>query len=187
MHTVRPSLQPLRLRRATGLASALLWAGTALAADKIVMNLGWSTPADSAYSVPAKKFKELAEKYTNGAVEVKLRCCEFHEFSKHLIILDHFAGVAPMFASDRMMKKLGAEHGAAIRRAAAEAGAYHTEVQAKETAEVRQWLVEKGGMKMTSPPRAPFIAAAQKVQQQFAAEGGPKFAELVNLIQAAAK
>ncbi len=23
----------------------------------------------------AKKFKELAEKYTNGAVEVKLRCC----------------------------------------------------------------------------------------------------------------
>lgn len=345
MHPIRPSrwthvpgLQ-LPVRRATLLASVLLWAGSALAADRIVMNLGWSTPADSSYSVPAKKFKELAEKYTHNAVEVKLRCCaqiateddafkamqlgtvdayfisqnnvsphwplmdvfvlpyifqseahvtkvaigpvgetirkqlladtgvhlltfgapsyrdlfnsrqpvnsladmkglklrvpknkvmiatfqafgaepvplawsetptalqtktidgadngtsvikdmKFYEFSKHLIILDHFAGVAPMFASDRIMKKLGAEHGAAIRRAAVEAGAYHTEVQAKETTEVRQWLVDKGGMKMTAPPRAPFIAAAQKVQQQFATEGGPKFAELVNLIQAAAK
>ncbi len=39
------------------------------------MNVGWSTPADSSYSVPARKLKELAEKHTDGAVEVKLRCC----------------------------------------------------------------------------------------------------------------
>ena len=295
MHQFRPfrpfqaSTTPSPLRRAALLITALMWAGNALAADKIVMNLGWSTPADSSYSIPAKKFKELAEKYTNNAVEVKLRCCgqiateddafkamqlgtvdayfisqnnvsphwplmdvfvlpyifqsedhvtrvttgpageairkqlfadtgvhlltfgapsyrdlfnsrqavnsiadmkglklrvpknkvmiatfqafgaepvplawsetptalqtktidggdngtsvikdmKFYEFSKHLAVLDHFAGVAPMFASARMMKKFSPEQAAAIRRAADEAGAYHTEVQAKETAEIR--------------------------------------------------
>ncbi|MEZ5649718.1 MAG: TRAP transporter substrate-binding protein [Burkholderiaceae bacterium] len=331
-HTVR--------RRLMGAAAAvaLLWGGTAMAADKIVMNLGWSTPADSAYSVIAKKFKELAEKYSDGSVEVKLRCCaqiateddafkamqlgtvdgyfisqnnvsphwplmnvfvlpyifqneahvtkvttgpvgdtirqklfqdtgvhlltfgapsyrdlfdsrravntiddmkglklrvpknkvmiatfeafgaepvplawsetptalqtgtidggdngtsvikdmKFYEFAKHLIILDHFAGVAPMFASDRFMKKLSDAQRAAVQKAAVEAGLYHTEVRGKETAEIRQWLVEKGGMKMTSPDRKPFIAAAQKVQQQFAAEGGAQFKDLVDKIQAAA-
>ncbi|MGE0315184.1 MAG: TRAP transporter substrate-binding protein [Lautropia sp.] len=314
-------------------------AGSAFAAGPIVMNVGWSTPADASYSIPAKKFKELAEKYTNGAVEVKLRCCaqiateddafkamqlgtvdayfisqnnvsphwklmdvfvlpyifqseahvtkvatgpigdrirkqiladtgvhlltfgapsyrdlfnsrrpvngfddmkglklrvpknkvmietfrafgaepvplawsetptalqtgtidggdngtsvikdmKFYEFSKHLIILDHFAGVSPLFASDRIMKKLSAEQAKAIRRAADEAGAYHTEVQTRETDEIRQWLVTKGGMQVTRPDRARFIAAAQKVQQRIAAESGPKFTELVNLIQDAAK
>lgn len=310
----------------------------ALAADKkVIMNVGWSTPADSLYSVPAKKFKELAEKYTNGSVEVKLRCCaqiateddafkgmqlgtvdayfisqnnvsphwplmdvfvlpyvfqseehvtkvatgpvgdkirkqlfadtgvhlltfgapsyrdlfdsrravntiedmkglklrvpknkvmietfqafgaepvplawsetptalqtgtidggdngtsvikdmKFYEFAKHLVVLDHFAGVSPLFASDRIMKKFSPEQAAAVRKAAIEAGAYHTEVQTKETADVRQWLVEKGGMAMTKPPRGPFIAAAKKVQQEFAKEHGPKFAELIGLIEGA--
>ena len=327
----------LRGFAAVGL-TAILLAG-ANAADKIVMNVGWSTPADSSYSIPAKKFKELVEKYTDNAIDVKLRCCaqigteddafkamqlgtvdayfisqnnvsphwplmdvfvlpyifqseahvtkvttgpvgetirkqlhadtgvhllsfgapsyrdmfnsrqpinsmadmngmkvrvpknkvmiatfrafgaepvplawsetptalqtktidgadngttvikdmKFYEFSKHLAILDHFAGVAPLFASERMMKKLTPAQAAAVRKAAIEAGAYQTEVESKETAEVRKWLVEKGGMAMTTPPRGPFIAAAQKVQREFSIEGGPKFTELVNLIQAAAK
>ncbi|MEO7244134.1 MAG: TRAP transporter substrate-binding protein [Rubrivivax sp.] len=332
----------MRLKRCRILAvSALLLGSAALAhaADKIVMNVGWSTPADASYSVLAKKFAELADKYTKGAVEVKLRCCaqiateddafkgmqlgtvdayfisqnnvsphwplmdvfqlpyifeneahvskvvtgpvgkdiqerlqkatgvhlltfgapsyrdmfdsktavntiadmkglklrvpknkvmidtfkafgaepiplawsetptalqtgaidgadngttvikdmKFYEFAKHLVILDCFAGVAPLFASDRFMKKLNPEQAAAIRRAAIEAGVYHTEVSAKETTDVRQWLVEKGGMKMTTPARAPFIAAARKVQQQFATDNGPVFAELVSKIQTAAK
>lgn len=327
-------------RRLLGAAAtaALAWGAPALAADKVTMNLGWSTPAESNYSVIAKKFKELAEKYTDGSVEVKLRCCaqiateddafkamqlgtvdgyfisqnnvsphwplmnvfvlpyifqneahvtkvttgevgeaisaklyadtgvhlltfgapsyrdlfnsrhpvnsmadmkglklrvpknkvmiatfeafgaepvplawsetptalqtrtidggdngttvikdmKFYEFAKHLVILDHFAGVAPMFASDRFMKKLSDAQRAAVRKAAVEAGVYHTEVNAKETAEVRQWLVEKGGMVMTSPDRKAFITAAQTVQQQFAAEGGAEFKALVDKIQAAA-
>jgi TRAP-type C4-dicarboxylate transport system substrate-binding protein len=44
-------------------------------AGKVVMNFGWATSADSSYSIQAKKFKELAEKYTDGSVQVKLRCC----------------------------------------------------------------------------------------------------------------
>ena len=327
------------MRGLISVAMALGLCAHGIAADKIVMNVGWSTPADSAYSIPATKFKELVEKYTNNAVEVKLRCCaqigteddafkamqlgtvdayfisqnnvsphwplmdvfqlpyifqseahvskvtngpvgatiakqlqadtgvhlltfgapsyrdmfnsrqainsmadmkgmkvrvpknkvmiatfkafgaepvplawsetptalqtktidgadngtsvikdmKFFEFSKHLAILDHFAGVAPLFASERMMMKLNAEQAAAVRKAAIEAGAYHTVVQAKETAEIRKWLVDKGGMAMTTPSRGPFIEAAQKVQRDFAAEGGTKFTELVNLIQAAAK
>jgi tripartite ATP-independent transporter DctP family solute receptor len=39
------------------------------------MNFVWATSADSSYSILAKKFKELAEKYTDGSVLVKLRCC----------------------------------------------------------------------------------------------------------------
>ena len=326
-------------RRIAAFGIALGLSAGALAADRIVMNVGWSTPADAAYSIPARKFKELAEKYTEGAVEVKLRCCaqiateddafkamqlgtvdsyfisqnnvsphwplmdvfvlpyifqseehvtkvttgpvgdtirqqifkdtgvhlltfgapsyrdlfdsrravnsiedmkglklrvpknkvmiatfqafgaepvplawsetptalqtgtidggdngtsvikdmKFYEFAKHLIVLDHFAGVGPLFASDRIMKKLGSKHGPAIRKAAIEAGAYHTEVQTQETTEVREWLVKEGGMKMTKPPREPFIAAAQKVQADFAAERGPKFAELIKMIENAAK
>ena len=46
---------------------------------------------------------------------------KFYEFTKHLVILDHFAGVAPLFASDRMMRKLKPDQVAAIRRAADEA------------------------------------------------------------------
>lgn len=328
-----------RLARLASWAIAVGMSAGAMAADKIVINVGWSTPADSSYSVPAKKFKELAEKYTNNAVDVKLRCCaqiateddafkamqlgtvdayfisqnnvsphwplmdvfvlpyifqseahvtkvttgpvgdnirkqifadtgvhlltfgapsyrdffnsrvaintmadmkglklrvpknkvmiatfqafgaepvplawsetptalqtrtidggdngtsvikdmKFYEFSKYLTVLDHFAGVSPMFASDRMMKKLNPAQAAAIRKAAVEAGAFHTEVQTKETADIRKWLVEKGGMAVTTPPRGPFIAAAQKVQKELAAESGAKFIELVNQIQAAAK
>ena len=121
----------------------------------------------------------------NGTTVIK--DMKFYEFAQHLVILDHFAGVAPLFASDRFMKKLNAEQAAGVRRAAVEAGIYHTAVSNKETAEVRQWLVEKGGMKMTTPDRTAFIAAGQRVQQDFAREKGPVFIDMVNKIQAAAK
>ncbi len=53
----------VRAAALTAVAVALA-SHVALAADKLVMNVGWSTPVDSSYSVPAKKFKELAEEYT---------------------------------------------------------------------------------------------------------------------------
>ncbi len=325
-------------RRTATLGVAMALSTRTWAADKTVINVGWSTPADSDYSVMGNKFKELAEKYTDNAVEVKLRCCaqigteddaframqlgtvdayvisqnnvsphwplmdvfvlpyifqseahvtkvttgpvgdtirkqlvadtgvhlltfgapsyrdlfnsrgaintiadmnglklrvpknkvmiatfqafgaepvplawsdtptalqtktidggdngtsvikdmKFFEFAKYLTVLDHFVGVSPLFASDRVMKKLKPAQADAVRRAAMEAGVYQTEVQAKATAEVRQWLVDKGGMAMTKPPREPFIAAAKKVQKQFGEAQGKKFVELVDLIQAAA-
>lgn len=323
---------------ALGAAFGLAATGPAAAADPVVMNLGWATPLDSDYGVLAKRFKELVEERTKGAIEVKLRCCaqigteddafkalqlgtvdgyfitqnnvspnwplmnvfvlpyifqdrahlekvtkgpvgqairdrlladtgvhlltfgapayrdlfdsvrpvetmadmdglklrvpknqvmiatfeafgaepvplawsdtptalqtgtidggdngttvikdmKFYEFAKHLVILEHFVSVSPLFASGRFMDKLTDEQRAVVRQAAEEAGDYQTEVVTKRTDEVRHWLVTEGGMEATRPDRAPFIAAAQKVQAKFAEEGGPQFRELVDQIQAAA-
>jgi TRAP-type C4-dicarboxylate transport system substrate-binding protein len=57
----------------------------------------------------------------------------------------------------------------------------------KEIEEIRGWLSTEGGMEMTRPDRAPFIAAAQTVQQSVASERGQAFTDLVNAIQAAAE
>ena len=54
--------------------SFALTGGSALA-KKVTMNVGWATPEEHNYGILASKFKELAEKYTNGSIEVKLRCC----------------------------------------------------------------------------------------------------------------
>ncbi len=311
----------------------------AQAADKVVMNLGWATPLDSDYGVLAKKFQELAAKYSGGSVEVKLRCCaqiateddafkalqlgtvdgyfitqnnvsphwplmnvfvlpyifqnkehlqkvtqgpvgdeirkqihadtgvhlltfgapayrdmfnsqrpvntmadmaglklrvpknqvmiatfdafgaepvplawsdtptalqtgtidggdngttvikdmKFYEFAKHLIILEHFTSVSPVFVSDRFMKKLSDEQRAAVEKAAKEAGEHQTAIVTKRIDEVRSWLTKDGGMTATNPDRGPFIEAAKQVQAEFAADGGPKFTELLTMIQAAAE
>ena len=327
------------LGAAAVLAFGLGASDRAEAADKVVMNLGWATPLESDYGILAKKFEELAESYSNGSVDVKLRCCaqisteddafkalqlgtvdgyfisqnnvsphwplmdvfvlpyifqntdhilkvaggpvgqkirdklradtgvhlltfggpgyrdmfnskrpvnsiedlaglklrvpknqvmlatfeafgaepvplawsetptalqtgtidggdngtsviremKFFEFAKHLIILDHFAGFAPVFASSRFMDKLDADQKAAVLRAAKEAGEYHTQVKIEEIESIRTWLSNEGGMSLTRPERGPFIAAAQKVQQQFAADRGDEFKALVDEIQAAAQ
>ena len=49
-------------------------ASPALAED-VTINLGWETPADSKLGILAVKFKELVEDYSDGSIEVKLRCC----------------------------------------------------------------------------------------------------------------
>ena len=54
-------------------AAALL--GAHVAAQDITMDVGFATPLDSDYGVLATKFEELVEQYTDGAVDVKLRCC----------------------------------------------------------------------------------------------------------------
>ncbi len=112
---------------------------------------------------------------------------KFYEFAKHLVILDHFAGFAPVFASDRFMSSLTDEQRDAVLRAAAEAGEYHTALKLEEIEGIRGWLSSEGGMEMTRPDRAPFVAAAQEVQQSFAADRGQEFTDLVNAIQAAAE
>ena len=61
------------LLAATCAAGTLAWQ-PADAAD-VTMNLGWATPLDSDYGVLAEKFEELAEEYSNGTIDVKLRCC----------------------------------------------------------------------------------------------------------------
>lgn len=52
---------------------ALVFGTSAVATAATTMNLGWAVPLDTQYGLFATKFKELAEAYTNGEVEVKLR------------------------------------------------------------------------------------------------------------------
>ena len=47
---------------------------SALAAD-VTMNVGFGAPEQSFYGNFAKIFEAKAEEYTNGSVDVKLRCC----------------------------------------------------------------------------------------------------------------
>lgn len=112
---------------------------------------------------------------------------KFFEFEPHLVILEHFVAFAPLFASDSFMKKLSDEQREQIMRAATDAGAQFAEEVASETEEVRNWLATEGGMAMTTPDRADFVAAAKGVQKDFAEQRGAEFVELVTAIQAAAE
>jgi len=56
------------------LGMAALSIGTALAGN-VTINLGYATAETSSYGIIATKFEELAEKYSNGTVDVKIRCC----------------------------------------------------------------------------------------------------------------
>ncbi len=58
-------------------AGALLSVGLAGAAlaDKVTVNLGYAASETSPYAILAGKFEELVEKYTEGSVDIKVRCC----------------------------------------------------------------------------------------------------------------
>lgn len=116
-----------------------------------------------------------------------IRDMSFYEFMPNLVILEHFVSMAPLFASSSFMGRLSDEQREQVMRAAVDAGNRFSEEVRTETEEVRQWLVEEGGMARTDPERADFIAAAQTVQQAVAAERGQEFVDLVNMINAAAE
>ena len=66
----------IKLRKIlVGLIASLAIMFTHVSAASVTMNVGFSTPEEHDYGRMAKKFKELAEKYSGGTVEVKLRCC----------------------------------------------------------------------------------------------------------------
>ncbi|MEX0317153.1 MAG: TRAP transporter substrate-binding protein [Ruegeria sp.] len=115
-----------------------------------------------------------------------IRDMKFYEFEPHLVILEHFVAMAPLFASDAFMKRLSDEQRAQVQQAADEAGAELRRQVQNETEEIRDWLVAEGGMAMTRPDKADFITASQAIQQSFAEERGQEFIDLVNAIQAAA-
>ena len=119
---------------------------------------------------------------TNVIQEMK-----FFEFARYLTVLDHFAGFSPMLASQRFMGGLDDAQREAVQKAADEAGDYQSEMLSSATDDIRAWLVNEGGMEMTEPDRAEFIAAAQGVQEKIAAERGEDFAQLVETIRGAAE
>ena len=112
---------------------------------------------------------------------------KFHEVAKHVALTGHFALAPPFFVADKFMKKLTPEQRDAIYKAADTAAA----ISRKQTVDDEEGLIkilkEKHGVTFTEPDKAPFIAAAAKVQEAFAKERGADYLELVKEIQAAAK
>ena len=112
---------------------------------------------------------------------------KFYEFEPHLVILEHFMAMAPLFASDHFMKRLSDEQREQFLRAATDAGAEFRQQMLTDTEDVRKWLATEGGMTMTRPDKTDFIKAAKVVQDEFAVKRGKDFVELVKKIQAAAE
>ncbi len=48
---------------------------TPVRADNVTINLGYAAAETSTYAILADKFAELAEKCSNGSLDVKVRCC----------------------------------------------------------------------------------------------------------------
>ena len=115
-----------------------------------------------------------------------IRDMKFYEHQPNLVILEHFVAFAPLFASENFMKKLSDEQRKQIQRAANDAGAEFAALVAQSTEEIREWLATEGGMAMTVPDKADFVAADKKVQNDFASKRGQDFVDLVGKIQAAA-
>lgn len=67
----------MRLKTAPVAASllALAFAAQPAHADDVVINLGYAAAEGSAYAVLADKFETLAEEYSGGTIDVKVRCC----------------------------------------------------------------------------------------------------------------
>ncbi|WP_372922159.1 TRAP transporter substrate-binding protein [Roseovarius sp.] len=62
-------------RHFTGPIAALTLLAGAASAQEVTINLGYAAAETSTYGVLANKFEELAEQYTDGSVDVKVRCC----------------------------------------------------------------------------------------------------------------
>ena len=108
---------------------------------------------------------------------------KFYEYMPYFSVLEHFNYFSPLFASSRIMGKLDADQKKAVMQAAREAGAYQKKVVTEQVSEIRNFLTTKGGMETAEVDKADFIAAAQKVQDSFAADKGEEFTALVKAIR----
>lgn len=68
-------MKHLSFKSLTAGAVALAISATATLAADLTMNVGFGAPEESLYGRFGKIFEAKAEEYTNGAIDVKLRCC----------------------------------------------------------------------------------------------------------------
>ena len=64
-----------KLRTTVAVLTALLFGGATAGAADLTINLGYAAAETSSYGVLANKFEELAEEYSDGSIDVKVRCC----------------------------------------------------------------------------------------------------------------
>ncbi len=65
----------LGLKSLAASALALAVTGSSAFAADVTINLGYATAETSSYGTIATKFEELAEEYSGGSIDVKIRCC----------------------------------------------------------------------------------------------------------------
>lgn len=69
-------VNPIWKSVATAVAlAALVFAVSSAHAEDVTINLGYAAAPESSYGILAAKFEELAERHSNGTVDVKVRCC----------------------------------------------------------------------------------------------------------------
>lgn len=114
-----------------------------------------------------------------------MKAAKFFEITKHYAVTEHFALTSPFLVSDRFMQKLTPELQNLVREAGHEAAlAGRQNVRDSETALTAE--LKDLGVMFTWPDKAPFIAAAQTVQDAFVAERGAPYDEILEAIKAAA-
>ncbi|WP_282608152.1 TRAP transporter substrate-binding protein [Pelagibius sp. Alg239-R121] len=64
-----------KLSAATAVLALTALGSASAQADNVTINLGYAAAETSTYGVLANKFEELTEKYSNGTIDVKVRCC----------------------------------------------------------------------------------------------------------------
>jgi TRAP-type C4-dicarboxylate transport system substrate-binding protein len=119
----------------------------------------------------------------NGTSVIK--SMKFYEFSKHLAILEHFAGFAPLLASPRFMGRLSPEQQRTFLQCCKEAGEHQRVTVESEVENVRKFLADNG-MRTTRPNQKSFINAVLPLQDKFVAERGPEYKAMLDKIRAAA-
>lgn len=120
----------------------------------------------------------------NGTSFIKSQ--KFYEIMPYFTALEHFTYFSPLFASDRIMGKLDDAQRDAVMRAAKDAGIYQKEEMSRQVDEIRAFLVGEGGMKTVEFDRTDFIAAGQRVQDNYSSDKSDEFKALVAAIRAAA-
>ena len=119
----------------------------------------------------------------NGTSVIK--SMKFYEFSKHLAILEHFAGFSPLLASQRFMGRLSPEQQRTFMQCAKEAGLHQRNTVESEAENIRKYLADNG-MKTTRPNQKSFINAVMPLQDKFVAERGAEFKAMLGKIRNAA-
>lgn len=119
----------------------------------------------------------------NGTSVIK--SMKFYEFQKHLAILEHFAGFAPLLASPRFMSRLSPAQRDTFMKCAKDAGQHQIATVESETENIRKFLADSG-MQVTRPNKQGFIQSVLPLQDAFAASKGPEFKAMLDRIRAAA-
>ncbi len=111
---------------------------------------------------------------------------KYHEVAKNLARTDHIFFVAYIAMNAPLLAKLSPDRQEAIRAAGREASAYNLEI-AKPAVQEDFARLAAGGVKITTPDRAPFRAAVGPMREKYAAGLGERGLEIYNAVKAVTK